>query len=172
MQIKITNIIAVSELEWYNSKVEELKKLPLKTQWTIRKNMKVLEPISQEFMTFRQELEEKKTSEWFVEGNGKCEKKTDDEGNEMLQILDEYMDEFLKYNNDLNKQINEIAFEEVEVEVEVGEDEEYNSEQSYAIHLRNSRLIEMGWDVIRFMPYQIKDDLEWCVKILQSKITI
>ena len=30
MQIKITNIIAVSELEWYNSKVEELKKLPLK----------------------------------------------------------------------------------------------------------------------------------------------
>lgn len=118
MQIKITNIIAVSELEWYNSKVEELKKLPLKTQWTIRKNMKVLEPISQEFMIFRQELEEKKTSEWFVEGNGKCEKKTDDEGNEMLQILDEYMDEFLKYNNDLNKQINEIAFEEVEVEIE------------------------------------------------------
>ena len=52
--------------------------------------------------------------------------------------------------------------------IEVGEDEEYNSEQSYAIHLRNARLIEMGWDVIRFMPYQVKDDLEWCVNKVQS----
>ena len=54
--------------------------------------------------------------------------------------------------------------------IEVGEDEEYNSEQSYAIHLRNARLIEMGWDVIRFMPYQVKDDLEWCVNIVLSRI--
>lgn len=49
------------------------------------------------------------------------------------------------------------------IAIEVGEDIEYNSEQSYAIHLRNSRLIEMGWNVIRFMPFQIRDDLEWCV---------
>ena len=55
--------------------------------------------------------------------------------------------------------------------IEVGEDEEYNSEQSYAIHLRNARLIEMGWDVIRFMPYQLKDDLEWCVKTVQLRTT-
>ena len=54
--------------------------------------------------------------------------------------------------------------------IEVGDDEEYNSEQSYAIHLRNARLIEMGWDVIRFMPYQVKDDLEWCVNTVQSRI--
>ena len=53
--------------------------------------------------------------------------------------------------------------------IEVGEDEECNSEQSYAIHLRNARLIEMGWDVIRFMPYQLKDDFEWCVNKIQSK---
>ena len=117
MKIKITNIIAVSEINWYNNQ-DELKNLPLKTQWAIRKNMKVLEPISKEFMNFRQELEEKKTNEWFVEGNGKCKKITDDEGNEILQILDEYMDEFTAYNDSLNQQINEIAFEEVEVEVD------------------------------------------------------
>ena len=117
MNIKITNIIAVSEINWYNNQ-DELKNLPLKTQWAIRKNMKVLEPISKEFMNFRQELEEKKTNEWFVEGNGKCKKTTDDEGNEVLQILDEYMDEFTAYNDSLNQQINEIAFEEVEVEVD------------------------------------------------------
>ena len=54
--------------------------------------------------------------------------------------------------------------------IEVGEDEEYNSEQSYAIHLKNARLIEMGWDVVRFMPYQVKDDLDRCIKTIQSKI--
>ena len=43
--------------------------------------------------------------------------------------------------------------------------------QSYAIHLKNARLIEMGWNVIRFMPYQIKDDIDWCVNTIQSKIT-
>ena len=117
MKIKITNIIAVSEINWYNNQ-DELKNLPLKTQWAIRKNMKVLEPISKEFMNFRQELEEKKTNEWFVEGNGKCKKTTDDEGNEVLQILDEYMDEFTAYNDSLNQQINEIAFEVVEVEID------------------------------------------------------
>lgn len=53
--------------------------------------------------------------------------------------------------------------------IEVGDEEEYNSEQSYAIHLKNARLIEMGWDVIRFMPYQVKDDLEWCVNTVQSR---
>ena len=47
--------------------------------------------------------------------------------------------------------------------IEVGEETEYNSEQSYAIHLRNTRLIELGWKIIRFQPYQIRDDMEWCV---------
>jgi very-short-patch-repair endonuclease len=55
--------------------------------------------------------------------------------------------------------------------IEVGDDVEYNSEQSYAIHLKNARLIEMGWNVIRFMPYQIKDDIDWCVNTILSKIT-
>ena len=55
--------------------------------------------------------------------------------------------------------------------IEVGEEVGYNNEQSYALHLRNTRLIEMGWDVIRFMPYQVKDDLEWCVLRVLSKMT-
>ena len=69
-----------------------------------------------------------------------------------------------KYHIDLA-----LIEDENKLAIEVGEDVEYNSEQSYALHMRNSRLIEMGWDVIRFMPYQVKDDLEWCVNIIQSK---
>lgn len=52
--------------------------------------------------------------------------------------------------------------------IEVGEEVEYNSEQSYAIHLRNTRLIELGWNVVRFQPYQIKDDINWCVNKVKS----
>ena len=52
--------------------------------------------------------------------------------------------------------------------IEVGEDVEYNSEQSYTIHLRNTRLIELGWKIIRFQPYQIKDDMQWCVNQVYS----
>ena len=54
--------------------------------------------------------------------------------------------------------------------IDVYDDQEYNSEQSYAIHLKNSRLIEIGWDVIRFMPYQLKDDLDWCLKQILYKV--
>jgi len=54
--------------------------------------------------------------------------------------------------------------------IEVGEDVEYNSEASYAMHLRNTRLIELGWIVIRFMPYQVKDKLEWCVNEVRAKM--
>ena len=54
--------------------------------------------------------------------------------------------------------------------IEMGEDVEYNTEQSYAMHLRNTRLIELGWVVIRFMPYQVKDELEWCVNVIRTKI--
>ena len=64
----------------------------------------------------------------------------------------------------------DLALIENKLAIDVGEDEEYNSEQSYVIHLRNARLIELGWDMIRFMPYQIEDDLGWCVKMIQSKM--
>ena len=53
--------------------------------------------------------------------------------------------------------------------IEVGEDVEFNSERSYAMHLRNTRLIELGWVVIRFMPYQVKDELGWCVNVIRAK---
>ena len=73
-------------------------------------------------------------------------------------VVDKYRIDFALIEND------------IKLSIEIGEDDEYNSEQSYAIHLKNARLIEMGWDVIRFMPYQVKDDLEWCVKTVQSRI--
>jgi len=117
MNIKITNIEAVSAVEWYNQTQEKLKELPLKVQWTIRKNIKALQPTHEEFNNFRAELDQKKNEEWFVEGNGKCEKVENEDGDEVLKILDDYIEEFVEYNNNLNQQLNEILVEETEYEV-------------------------------------------------------
>jgi very-short-patch-repair endonuclease len=34
--------------------------------------------------------------------------------------------------------------------------------------LRNQRLFELGWDVKRFWVYEIRDDLQACVKAVQA----
>ena len=71
-------IVCVNEIAYYNNEEtkEKFSKLPLKTQWTIRKNMKELEKYSKEFEAFRDDLILKRNKEWFVEGNGKCERYT------------------------------------------------------------------------------------------------
>lgn len=40
----------------------------------------------------------------------------------------------------------------------------WNKELSYRDQLRNQRMIELGWDVKRFWVYQVRDDLDWCIK--------
>lgn len=118
MNKTIMNIAAVNVIAWYtqDGTQEKLKKLPLKMQWVIRKNMRILEPLSKEFTDFRDELVQKRNDEWFVEDNGKCEKVTKDD-QELLKIKEEYMDEFKEYEDSLNQQLNEIAIEENDVDL-------------------------------------------------------
>lgn len=122
MKKTIVNIAAVNVISWYNNAETQtkLKKLPLKMQWTLRKNMKAIEPLSKEFGDFRDELVQKRNEEWFVEGNDKCEKVTQQDENgqdqEMLKIKEEYIEEFQQYEQDLNKQLEEIMVEENEFE--------------------------------------------------------
>ena len=91
------NIAAINLIQWYteNETQKRLASLPLKIQWTLRKNMKALEPIATDFNEFRDELNKKRNAEWFVEDNGKCDKTTDDNGEEVLKIKDEYLEEFI-----------------------------------------------------------------------------
>lgn len=39
----------------------------------------------------------------------------------------------------------------------------WDGELCYNDQLRNQRLFELGWDVMRFWVYQIRDDKEWCL---------
>jgi very-short-patch-repair endonuclease len=36
--------------------------------------------------------------------------------------------------------------------------------------IRNQRLMELGWDVMRFWVYQVRDDLGWCIRRVQNWI--
>ena len=44
----------------------------------------------------------------------------------------------------------------------------WNGELCKKDQLRNQRLFELGYDVIRFWVYQVRDDLENCFKILEN----
>ena len=118
MKTEIKNIVAINEIMWYNrpETKEKLEELPLKIQWTLRKNMKVLEPIVQNFNEFKESLAEQRNKKWFVEDNGKCEK-IEEDGQELLKIKEEYIEEFNKYDNELNLQIRDIVMETTEVDL-------------------------------------------------------
>ena len=120
MKTTIQNIVAINLIQWYkdSSTYERLSSLPLKIQWVLRKNMKVLEPISNTFNEFKDDLTKKRNEVWFVEGNGRCEKTTDDNGEEILKIKEECLEDFYKYDEELNKQIKEIVEEETEVDLQ------------------------------------------------------
>lgn len=101
-------------ITWYQEEdtQKRLSTLPLKTQWLIRKNIKMIEPIYNNFNEFRNELIQKRNEEWFVEGNGKCDKTTSETGEEILKIKDRYLEKFNKYDDELNSQIIEIVDED------------------------------------------------------------
>lgn len=114
----LQGIVALNMNTWYTSDEtrKKLDKLPLKIQWTVRKNMKDFITATNEFNAFKEELIQKRNNKWFVEGNGKCEKYIQkDENNkevEMLRIIPEYMEEYLEYEHEINKSLQEILLEE------------------------------------------------------------
>jgi very-short-patch-repair endonuclease len=45
---------------------------------------------------------------------------------------------------------------------------DWTGELAYRDQLRNHRLYELGWDVIRFWVYEIRDDIDWCVQRVEK----
>ncbi len=44
----------------------------------------------------------------------------------------------------------------------------WSGELCYRDQLRNQRLFELGWDVMRFWVFQIRDDMEWCIQQIKQ----
>jgi very-short-patch-repair endonuclease len=46
----------------------------------------------------------------------------------------------------------------------------WNGELCRRDQIRNQRMFELGWDVLRFWVYEIRDDLEGCIKRVKDWI--
>lgn len=44
----------------------------------------------------------------------------------------------------------------------------WDRELCYRDQIRNQRLIELGWDVMRFWVYQVRDEPDWCVERVKN----
>lgn len=71
-----------------------------------------------------------------------------------------------RYNLDLALIDNERKLD-IEVDGEMYH-RDWNGELCYRDQLRNHRLYELGWDVLRFWVYQIRDDMAWCIKQIEN----
>jgi very-short-patch-repair endonuclease len=47
----------------------------------------------------------------------------------------------------------------------------WDGELCYRDQIRNQRLMELGWDVMRFWVYQLRDDLDWCLARVESWVS-
>lgn len=120
--IKKFNTLEVLNIcTWYKQARENEKKplndLPLKAQWNLKKNIAALTPIAENFFSLQQESEEQLRSAYISDEKSYVD--TDENGQEIRKVKDEYLDDFQKEVNDLNNKLNDILNEENEFDLAI-----------------------------------------------------
>lgn len=125
--IEVLNIVAyVNQMP-----KEKADELPLKFRWNLKKNIDKLRPIAEAYENFRNEQVQQLQAKWFDEEHSEefMQTKLDAEGKPMVdadgnevtepmrKIKEEFMDDYTKDVNELNAKLNEIAYEDNEVEI-------------------------------------------------------
>ena len=125
--IEVLNIVAfINQMP-----KEKADELPLKFRWNLKKNFDKLRPIAESYENFRDEQLKQFQSKWFDEEHsyefmqtkigvdGKPE--LDADGNEVTEparkIKDEFMDAYKEDVGEINAKLNEIAYEDNEIEI-------------------------------------------------------
>ena len=112
-------IIAFNETAWYGKDdvKERLAKLPLTYQYAIRKNMKPLNKMIDEFNTFKGEKEQALRDFWFDDEHATDTTTKDESGNEVpaKKIKDEYREKYEEAVKELNSQLEKLLSETDEV---------------------------------------------------------
>lgn len=105
---------------WYR-KVREnstkLNGLSVKTLWSLKKNMKKIDEISNNFTEFRNSLEDKLKADYFNDEKSEPSKFLNENGQEVegLKVKDEYLNEYQEELNSLNNQINDLLISKEEI---------------------------------------------------------
>lgn len=133
--LKLIEVINICE--WYKSFKEKAKVLPIRDQWNLLSNIKVIQPDADNFFSFKSELEESIKDDFF--SGEKCYEAQqavsdengnpvlDDDGNVVMQnvlmLKDKYSKEYEEVCNKSNLEINHLlgqdntyAFKSIDME--------------------------------------------------------
>lgn len=112
--LEVLNICA-----WYKQARENEKKplnsLPLKVQWTLKKNITAMTPTADNFTNLQKEAEENLRANYM--GDDKSYPDKDDQGQDIRKIKEEYMEEFQNEVQEMNTKLNDILMEQIEIEL-------------------------------------------------------
>lgn len=105
---------------WYKNVREnstKLNGLSVKTLWSLKKNMKKIDEISNNFTEFRNSLEDKLKADYFNDEKSEPSKFLNENGQEVegLKVKDEYLNEYQEELNSLNNQINDLLISKEEI---------------------------------------------------------
>lgn len=112
--LEIINIVA-----WYKQARENEKKplseLPLKWQWILKKNISAMNTVAENFNSFRDEAEKSLREEFATDEKSIID--TDENGQEIRRVKDEFLSDFQEKTNEFNKRLGEIIAEMNTIEI-------------------------------------------------------
>ena len=128
-----TTLEAINVTSYLNSNIkeEQVKELPTKFRWNLKKNLDKLIPIGKSFEEFRDNLVKELHADYFNDEKSYeyAETKKDENGNpvlkedgteetqQMRKVKDEYIDEYEASVRELNEKLQEILAEKNDVEI-------------------------------------------------------
>ena len=113
-------IVALNETAWYTQEKDSLGSLSVKARWNLKKNIKEFEKISTEFIEFREGLENEISKKYFGDDErSEPAEITDKDGNKQngRKVKKEFVDEYNKDIEEVNRKLQELLYDEEEVEI-------------------------------------------------------
>lgn len=102
---------------WYKQAREKeskpLNALPLKIQWNLKKNINAFSTTADDFIALQKEMEDKLRNKYAVDEYS--EETTNENGDLVRKVKDEYLEKFQSEIDDMNQKLNEILEEKVTV---------------------------------------------------------
>ena len=105
---------------WYDQarQSKKLNGLTVKTLWALRKNMKKIAEVVDSFNEFKTSLENELTESYFNDEKSEETTTTNEQGQEIpvRKIKDEYLTEYQKEIDEINKKLNDLALTKEKIE--------------------------------------------------------
>lgn len=113
----IPMIAAINETAWYMQEKETLGALSVKARWNLKKNIKELDVLASQFQEFKNGLEEELRAKYTTDEKSIEAEVDDGVGNKVpgRKVKDEFIKDYQNDVNEMNTKINELLYEEEEV---------------------------------------------------------